>query len=146
MKNISAQRIHDAVITTFLRQNNITTSRDVSEVFPKCVMVILKINKTHTGNTFSIQEVIFGVWCDVVMACGIIVDLENVCGQNRRMVGIGPSHISYNALDKYPMMHHFVTEMCTHVHISVTEWCIVGHVTGALCDLWNRSINSLRVL
>ena len=24
-------------------------------------------------------------------------------------------------------MHHFVTEMCTHVHISVTKWCILGY-------------------
>ena len=38
------------------------------------------------------------------------------------------SHKSHNASDKYPTMHHFVTEMCTHVHISVTEWCIVGLV------------------
>ena len=32
-------------------------------------------------------------------------------------------------------MHHFVTEMCTHVRISVTKWCIVGYGTGALWDL-----------
>ena len=24
-------------------------------------------------------------------------------------------------------MHHFVTEMCTHVHISVTKWYILGY-------------------
>ena len=35
-------------------------------------------------------------------------------------------HNSHNASDKYPTMHHFVTEMCTGVHISVTKWCIVG--------------------
>ena len=29
-------------------------------------------------------------------------------------------------------MHHFVTEMWTHVHISVTKWSIVGH----LCHVW----------
>ena len=33
---------------------------------------------------------------------------------------INPFHKSYNALDKCPIMHHFVTEMCTPVHISVT--------------------------
>ena len=33
-------------------------------------------------------------------------------------------------------MHHFVTEMCTHVHISVTKWCIVGYDTDAFWDLW----------
>ena len=37
-------------------------------------------------------------------------------------------------------MHHFLTEMHTHVHISVTIWCIVGYGTGALWDLCNRSI------
>ena len=39
-----------------------------------------------------------------------------------------PSHKSHNASDKYPRMYHFVTEMCTHVHISVTKWCILGFV------------------
>ena len=37
-------------------------------------------------------------------------------------------------------MHHFVTQMCTNVHISVTKWCIVGYGTGALWDLCNRSV------
>ena len=36
-------------------------------------------------------------------------------------------------------MHHFVTEMCTRVNISVTKWCIMGYGTGALWDLCNRS-------
>ena len=52
---------------------------------------------------------------------------------------INTSHKSQPASDKYPTMHHFVTEMCTHVHISVTNWCILGYSTGALWDLWNRS-------
>ena len=39
-------------------------------------------------------------------------------------------------------MHHFVTEMCTHVHISVTMWCTVGYSTDALSDMW---IGSVRV-
>ena len=34
----------------------------------------------------------------------------------------------------------FVTEMCTHVHISVTKWGIVWHGAGALWDLCNRTI------
>ena len=58
---------------------------------------------------------------------------------------IDPSHKSHNALNKYPIMHYFVTEMCTHVYISVTKWCIVGYGNGALwicatcllaCVLW----------
>ena len=53
---------------------------------------------------------------------------------------IDPSNKSHNVLGKYPTMHHFVTEMCTRVHISVTKWCIVGSGTGALWDLCNRSI------
>ena len=34
---------------------------------------------------------------------------------------IDPAHKSHNALGIYPTMHQFVTEMCTHVHISVTK-------------------------
>ena len=40
---------------------------------------------------------------------------------------------------KYPTMHHFVRELCTRVHISVTKWCIVGYRTGALWNLCKRS-------
>ena len=54
---------------------------------------------------------------------------------------IDSSHKYHNALDKYPTMHHVVTEMCTYVHISVTKWCILGYRTGALQDLRKRSID-----
>ena len=53
------------------------------------------------------------------------------------MPPIDSSHKSHNASDKYPTMHHFITEMCTHL---VTKWCIVGFGTGALWDLWGGSI------
>ena len=43
-----------------------------------------------------------------------------------------PSHKSHNASNKHHTMHHFVTEMCIHGHISVTKWCIVGYGTGDL--------------
>ena len=43
-------------------------------------------------------------------------------------------------------MHHFVTEMCTCVHISVTEWRVVGCLSDALWDLWDGSIPWLLVL
>ena len=60
------------------------------------------------------------------------------------LVALG--QVTYNALGKYPIMHHFVTEMCTHVHISVTKGCIVGYGTGALWDLvkksWQTWVNS----
>ena len=47
---------------------------------------------------------------------------------------IGQSHYSHNTFDKYPTMHHFVTQICKHVHISITKCCIVGYGTGALWD------------
>ena len=48
--------------------------------------------------------------------------------------------IQHDALDKYPTMHHFVIEMCTHVHNSITKRCIVGYGTGASRDLCNRCV------
>ena len=56
---------------------------------------------------------------------------------------INPYHKSLSASDKYPTIHHFVTEMCTDVHISVTKWCIVEYGTGILWDLCDRSISSV---
>ena len=50
-------------------------------------------------------------------------------------------HKSHNASNKYPTMHHFLIEMCTHMHISATKWCIVTHGTGVMWDLSSRSIS-----
>ena len=50
-------------------------------------------------------------------------------------------HKSHIAPVQYPTMHHFVTEMCTCVHISVTKLCIVVYLSNALWDLWNWFIN-----
>ena len=50
------------------------------------------------------------------------------------------SPISQNAPDKHSTIHRFVTEMCTHVHISVTKWCIVGYGTGAMLDLSEKPL------
>ena len=36
---------------------------------------------------------------------------------------------------KYSTMHHFVTEMCTHVYISVTKCCIVGKMGLVHCGI-----------
>ena len=33
---------------------------------------------------------------------------------------------SHNASVPYPIVHKFVTEICTCVHIAVSKWCIVG--------------------
>ena len=46
---------------------------------------------------------------------------------------IDPSHKSQDASDS--TVHHFLPEMCTHVHISGTKWCIVGYETDTLWDL-----------
>ena len=51
----------------------------------------------------------------------------------------GMSPWQCSAVGKYPIMRHFVIEMCAHVHISATHWCIVGYGNGALWDLCNRS-------
>ena len=56
---------------------------------------------------------------------------------------IDPLHKSHNTPVQYPKIHHFVTEMCTCVHISVTKWCIVGYLSNALWDLWNGGLNVL---
>ena len=47
---------------------------------------------------------------------------------------------SRNAPVPYPTMNHFVTEMCTGVHISVTKWCIVGYLSDAwwVCGMGRR--------
>ena len=48
-----------------------------------------------------------------------------------------PSHKSHNASSKYPIMHYFVTEMCTYVQISDTKWYIVGMavVNCGICEM-----------
>ena len=54
-------------------------------------------------------------------------------------------HKSHDAPVPYPTMHHFVTEMCICVHISVTKWYIVGYLSNTLWNLHYGSINSLRL-
>ena len=41
-----------------------------------------------------------------------------------------------------PTVHHFVTEICASVDISVIKWRIVGYVISALWDLCNKSIGT----
>ena len=45
---------------------------------------------------------------------------------------------SHNTPVPYPTMQHFVTEMCSCVHRSVTKWRFVGYLSDALWDLWGR--------
>ena len=49
-------------------------------------------------------------------------------------------HTFYNAPIRYLTLHHFVTQMCACVHISVTKWSIVGYFSNAFWDLWDGSI------
>ena len=46
----------------------------------------------------------------------------------------------------YSKMCHYVTEICTCVHISITKWRIIGHLPKALWDLWGRFIIMLCLL
>ena len=76
----------------------------------------------------------------IVMLKGFFQALSCYCRWlGKTHLALDPSHKSHNALDRYPMMHHFVTEMCTHVHVSVTKWCIGGYGTDILWDLHTRS-------
>ena len=38
------------------------------------------------------------------------------------------SQKSHDTPFPHPTIHHFATEICTRVHISVTKWCIVGYI------------------
>ena len=69
---------------------------------------------------------------------GALAPEVSSCFGTRLIKNIGPSDKLHSALGKYPIMHQFVTEMCTHVHILITIWCIVGYGTGVLWDLCNR--------
>ena len=49
---------------------------------------------------------------------------------------------SHNASDELSTMHHFVTEICTHMRSYFTKYGIVGNGTGAWRDMCNRPIGS----
>ena len=70
----------------------------------------------------------------------IVCNLATILSWPQCVDPIGELHQSHNASVTYPTMHHFVTEKCTYVHISVTKWCIVGYLSDALWDLWDGSI------
>ena len=65
---------------------------------------------------------------------------NNGCAAMVCLSSIDLLHKYHNASVPYPTIHHFVTEMCTCVHISVTKWCIVGNFSNELWDLWDASI------
>ena len=82
---------------------------------------------TVMRNTPYSSPVIYGVFVVAILMKKVRVTIDQ-------------SHKSHNASVPYPTMQHFVTEMCTCVHISVTKWCIVGYLSDALWDLWDVSI------
>ena len=47
---------------------------------------------------------------------------------------IDPSHKSQNASDKYPTIHHFVTEMCTFLLQNVALWDM-AHMHSGICEM-----------
>ena len=65
----------------------------------------------------------------------------HICDNSR-----DPPHKSHKAFDIYPTMHHLVTEMSTYVHISVTWWCSVGYMTGALWNFCNKFVTDLIIM
>ena len=70
-----------------------------------------------------------------VIKCELANSLWNGCH-----VPIDLLHNPHNTPVPCPTMQHFVTEMCTCVHISVTKCWIVGYVSDALWDLWDGYI------
>ena len=61
-------------------------------------------------------------------------------------VPIGLSHKSHDSQVPYATMHHLVTEVCVHVHISVTKWCIMGYLSDELRDLPDESILAIIIV
>ena len=65
---------------------------------------------------------------DVIMKEDMLPGYSNTTNGHRATYLYTPISQIPHAPDKYPTMLHFVTEMCTRAHISVTKWCIVGIV------------------
>ena len=80
----------------------------------------------------------YSIFANDILKCNFLND--NLCiliwNKLRLVLGI----LLYNDPVPYPTMHHFVTEMCTCVHISATKWCTVGYLSNVLWDLWHGSI------
>ena len=63
--------------------------------------------------------------------------LDLIMLQSLALHSINMLHKSHSTLNKYPTMHHFVTEMCTWVHIYVTNgalWSICSMYCG-VCEM-----------
>ena len=59
--------------------------------------------------------------------------IKRNCIEIAYSVATDPPHKSHNASHKYPIMHHFITETCTHfsykmAHCGIWDWCTGGFV------------------
>ena len=87
----------------------------------KCYHSLLEFAMADVFSIFFFSKV--NIW-DVNCAQGIAFIFDT----RTDVLVKGSNHKFHSAAYKYNKMHNFVTEMCTHVHISVTKWCIVGFV------------------
>ena len=92
------------------------------------------------GNWVSLVQVIASRLLDAKLL--LVLRWPNI-----NMIHPTDSHLwSHNPSHNYPTMLHLVTELCPHVHISVSKCCIVGYGTNALWDLSEGSIDSYSIL
>ena len=101
---------------------------------------------------FHLRAISFWVYVMLFSITSLnVIDLEllsHLPGANELTAAawIEPFHISYNAPVTYPTIHRFVTEMCKHLHISVTKWCLAECLSRALWDLWDWSIEWVAII
>ena len=109
-------------------------------------MCIAKILHLMSDN-YAIKKrtIVMCTYMSLSCNCQTMALLLNETWKTMHTLTIDLLHKSHNTSVPYPTMHHFVTEMCTCVHISVTKWCIVGYLYDALWDLWNGSIESPKI-
>ena len=83
-----------------------------------------------------------GIWCDINKQSGMTSTKLRLTLSTGGNLGFCFSYCNsidgFHKSDKYAKMHHFVTEMCIHVHVSVTKFCIMGYGTVALWDLCHK--------
>ena len=109
-------------------------------------------NMNHCHKTMEWQHALF---CYVFMCNAIIYEYSNTLNFTKyKILGkyVMWCHFSFQSLIKIlrvsiwtvlinPTMHqshptrpHFVAEICTCVHISLMEWCIVGYLHYGICE------------
>ena len=94
----------------------------------------------HRSNLFGARWQMYAAKYSVIVALvsGLSPVRRHATWQSNAGLALRvPSHKSRMTSDKYPTMHNFVTEMCTHVYICVTKFCIVEYGTDAVWDLWD---------